>query len=114
MAGDLAGLDRLLAHLCGLLDEGGELLLDSLDVTADPAHHAYHEANRQAGRYVGEVRMQLEFAGVAGPSSSWLHVDARTLAEHAAPAGLSCQVLLDAGHGEYLAGLKRETRPAGS
>src|SRR5262249_55251375 len=84
MVETLAGLDRFLAHAGGLLSEGGQVLLDSLDVrlTDNPRHLAYHEANRKAGRYIGETRLQFEFRGQQGPGCGWLHVDADTLQEH--------------------------------
>ena len=61
----LAGLGRFFAHARGLLSERGQVLLDSADVrvTGDPNHLAYHEANRRAGRYVGEIRLQSDFQG---------------------------------------------------
>jgi 2-polyprenyl-3-methyl-5-hydroxy-6-metoxy-1,4-benzoquinol methylase len=107
MVETLEGLDRFLAHARGLLRAGGQLLLDSMDVTRtrDPRHLAYHEANRRAGRYAGEIRMQMEFGGVRGPFCGWLHVDAQTLASHANAAGWGCETVLDAGTGEYLAQL---------
>lgn len=103
----LAGLDRFLAHARGLLHEGGQLLLDSMDVsrTVDPQHLAYHQANRLAGRYIGEIRMQMTFGGVRGPFCGWLHVDAETLARHAEGSGWACETVLEGGAGDYLARL---------
>jgi len=109
VTGTLPGLDRFLARAHGLVAPGGQALVDSLDVrrTDDPANLAYHAANRKAGRYIGEVRMQLEFAGVAGPWCDWLHVDAEALREHAAVAGWDCEVLSEGSAGDYLARLTR-------
>ena len=102
---NLAGLDRFLELTRRLLALGGRLLLDSTDVrrTDDPRHLAYHEANRSAGRYVGEIRIQLDFGGRKGPFCGWLHVDPETLAERAAQAGWSCEVVLDEPAWGYLA-----------
>ncbi|MCL5266811.1 MAG: hypothetical protein M1469_01760 [Bacteroidetes bacterium] len=57
MTETIDGLDRFLAHAHVLLSDEGQLLLDSLDVriTDDPVNFAYHEANRIAGRYIGEI-----------------------------------------------------------
>ena len=100
-------LDRFLAHARSLLRNDGQILLDSLDVrnTSDPQHLAYHEANRRAGRYIGEIRLQLEFRGIKGAFCSWLHVDPDTLADHARRAGWSCEVVMQQEDGEYLARL---------
>ena len=71
-------------------------MLYSLDVrvSADPKNLAYHEANRKAGRYIGEIGLQCEFQGRRGAHYHWLHVDPDTLADHAARAGWNCQVVM--------------------
>lgn len=105
----IAGLDRFLAHLRGLLSERGQVLLDSQDVrlTDNPRHLAYHEANRQAGRYAGEIRLQVGFQGNLGPPCGWLHVDAETLGQRAESAAWRCEVVLQEQGGHYLAKLTR-------
>jgi hypothetical protein len=103
----LAGLDRFLLHARTLVSERGQILLDSMDpaITLDSRNRSYQAANRAGGRYIGEVRMYFVFHGVAGPYCGWLHVDPRTLCEHAAAAGWSCSILLQEASGEYLAQL---------
>ena len=110
VAENVAGLDRFLQHARSLLAEDGQVLLDSSDVrkTDDPAHLAYHEANRQAGRYIGEIRVQVEYQGKVGPTCGWLHVDAETLAKHAKQANWRFDVILEEPPGDYLARLTRE------
>lgn len=108
---NIAGLDLFLARAPGLLTEGGQVLLHSLDVrlTDDPGNLAYHDANRQAGRYFGEIRLQSEFDGQKGPYCGWLHVDPGTLTEHAEAAGWRCEVLHQEDCGDYLARLTRHS-----
>ncbi|MGA1842054.1 MAG: class I SAM-dependent methyltransferase [bacterium] len=105
----IAGLDRFLAFAHVLLSENGQVLLDSLDVriTDNPNDLAYHEANRQAGRYIGEIRIQFEFQGNKGPFCGWLHADAETLKNHAELAGWQCEVIYREENGNYLAVLKK-------
>ena len=107
MVETLAGLDRFLARARGWLSGEGQVLLDSLDVgvTDDPKNLAYQEASRRAGRYIGEVRMHLEYQGQKGAPSGWLQVDAGTLKRQAARAGWNCEVILTAAGGDYLARL---------
>jgi SAM-dependent methyltransferase len=107
IVGDLPGLQRFLSRARRLTREDGQVLADSLDVrrSADPQHVAYHEANRKAGRYEGETRIQFEYGGCVGPYCAWLHVDPVTLAQCAALAGFKCEVLLEEDSGEYLARL---------
>ncbi|MBN2084622.1 MAG: methyltransferase domain-containing protein [Anaerolineales bacterium] len=111
MVETLSGLDRFLRHARTLVKEDGRLLLDSLDVrrTDDPKHRAYQEANRRAGRYFGEIRMQFEYKGVRGPLFGWLHVDAETLADHAGPAGWECRIIRQQEDGNYLAQLSAKS-----
>jgi SAM-dependent methyltransferase len=107
MVQSIAGLDRFLGHAGSLLAEDGQILLDSCDVrkTDDPVHLAYHEANRQADRYIGEIRIRLEYQAKVGAACGWLHVDAETLGQHAGQAGWSCEVMLEEPSGDYLARL---------
>jgi SAM-dependent methyltransferase len=107
MVETLAGLDRFLAHVRGWLSGEGQVLLDSLDVrvTDDPRNLAYQEANRRAGRSIGEVRMHLEYQGQRGAPCGWLHVDSETLRQQAAKAGWNCEVILTVAGGDYLARL---------
>jgi len=110
MAGDLAGLDRLLSRAPAFLAPGGQLLLNSLDVgcTDDPVHLAYQEANRVAGRYPGEIRQQVVFGEVQGPVFKWLHVDPDTLEGRSRASGWNCEILTRDQHtGDYLARLER-------
>ncbi|MHC4695962.1 MAG: class I SAM-dependent methyltransferase [Planctomycetota bacterium] len=111
MVETFAGLGRFLAHARGLLSDNGQVLLDSLDVrvTDDPGNLAYHEANRRAGRYIGETRVQCEFRGEKGLYCGWLHVDAETLKEHAGSAGLRCEVVHREESGDHLARLTKQT-----
>lgn len=113
MVETIDGLDRFLSHARGLLSESGQILVDSLDVTAtaDPRNLAYLEANRQAGRYAGETRVQFEYGGEKGPYCGWLHVDPATLAEHAVDRGWACQVIVVQDSGDCLAKLVKTVEP---
>ena len=105
----LTGLDRFLTRARGLTTEDGQVLLDSLDVTKtdDPSDLAYHEANRKADRYIGEIRMQYEFRGEAGSYFGWLQIDAETLSQHATASGWRCEVMRQEERGDCLARLTR-------
>ena len=112
MVETIAGLDRFLAHVHGLVTAAGQVLLDSQDarLTDNANHLAYHEANRRAGRYFGEVRLQLGFQGQRGSPCGWLHVDAETLQERAAAAAWKTEVIFQEETGHYLARLT-QVRP---
>ncbi len=110
MVEDLAGLDRFLGHARTLVRSDGQVLLHSLDVrkTKDPGHLAYHEANRRAGRYIGEIRMRFVFNEETGPLCGWLQVDPETLKSHAEQSLWSCETVLEEESGDYLARLTRQ------
>ncbi len=108
IAADLAGLDRLLVHLRGLLAAHGRILLTSLDVSKsqDPAHATYCEANEQDGRYAGETRFRERFGDLLGPVVRWLYVDPAALERAGRRCGLHIQVLQMEPDGNYLAELR--------
>ena len=58
-----------------------------------------------AGREVGSLWLQVEFAGEVGPYFGWLQVDPDTLEREARAAGWVCEILMRQEDGEYLARL---------
>ncbi len=109
MVETLAGLDAFLSRSRVITKPGARILLNSMDVsrTTDPQNLAYHQANRRAGRYIGEIRLHMEYKDIVGPETGLLHVDTAVLAEHAAQAGWGCKVLLQEADGNYAAALSR-------
>lgn len=71
LAGTVAATEGLLRHLSGLVRPGGLLIGQTRDplATQNPAHLAYHEANRRRGLPPGQVRIRLEYDGLVG---EWL------------------------------------------
>ena len=116
MVETLSGLDSFLGDVHRLLKSNGQILFDSLDVrcTDHPRHLAYQEANRRAGRYIGEMRMQFEYKGQTGPPFGWLHVDPETLMDHAKKTGWSCEIIRQEEDGDYLARLTSSIVSSGS
>lgn len=99
LPGTLARLGGFLERLREHLASGGQVLADSTDPRdwADP----------EDGRYPGEVHMQLEFDGAAGPPFPFLFVDPERLAAVAAEVGLRVEVLVSEPDGRYLARIGR-------
>lgn len=110
MVETIAGLDDFLRDAHRLVKPGGQILLNSLDVskTTDPKDLAYHEVNRRAGRYIGEIRLHMEYKYIKGPATGMLHVDAATLSQHAAGVGWLCEILLQEKDGNYAARLTKK------
>ncbi len=107
MVETIAGLDKFLEHAHSLVSQNGQILLDSLDVrkTDDPDNLSYHRINQDAGRYIGEIRMQFEFRGFNGSYFGWLQVDPETLKKHSEMNGWNCETILSDKSGDYLARL---------
>lgn len=106
LAGTLSALPAFLARLVSLLNPGGQILLDSTDLTGgcdDPEP-------RSDGRYVGEVHFQLAYRGLRGPAVPQLFVDSETLTIVAAGVGLTSEVVARSSEGSYLACLRLTAR----
>jgi SAM-dependent methyltransferase len=110
MVETLKGLAEFLKDARRLVKPGGQIILNSADVTktSNPQHLAYHAANRRVGRYIGEIRLYMEYKGEKAPVTGLLHVDAVTLAEYAAKANWSCEILFQENSGNYLAKLTKK------
>ena len=102
---NLPGLKMFLNYCKDLLNPGGIILLDSIDVqqTTNPIHLAYQKGNLKLGCYIGEIRLQIEYKGQLGEKFQILHVDPLTLTNSANEVGLSCDILLKEKNGAYLA-----------
>ncbi|MHA2036851.1 MAG: class I SAM-dependent methyltransferase [Promethearchaeota archaeon] len=100
---DLSGLKKFLMFCKNLLNPGGHVIFDSLNVqmTTNPVHLAYQEKNRQMGCYIGEIRLQMEFKGVKGEKFQILFVDSQTLKNIAQDLELNCVILNEGVGGIY-------------
>ena len=107
ITGDIHGFNSFLDHASGFIAGNGQLLINSVDVrqTDEQLHLKYHRSNKQAGRYIGEVRLQFEFKGEKGPFFGWLHIDSQTLQELAAIRKWRTEIIYQSEDGEYLARL---------
>ncbi len=99
LPGTLVALDDFLAGLTARLRPDGCILADSTDPSTwgEPGD----------GRYPGEVHMQLEYAGRAGPPFPFLFVDPDALTASAERVGLACDVLEREDDGRYLVRMVR-------
>lgn len=104
----LSGLRRFFSEARRLVRRGGQVLADSTDVRA----HLDREAGRTGalerpdGRYVGELRFQVEYEGRKGEPFPQLYVDPATLSRYAREEDWDCEVMHDPDeYGNYLARL---------
>jgi hypothetical protein len=94
----LEGLDDFLRAVPRLLRPGGTIVLDSYDPGPAPPRHG-------PGRYAGEMRFRLEYAGRLGPLYGWLFVDCAMLRRRAERSGFTCEQIWQEAEGHYLARL---------
>jgi SAM-dependent methyltransferase len=105
---DLKGAKKLLQITRKLVKENGILLLTSLDVTkpGPKIHKEYQKRNRAAGRYVGSVKIRIEYKKLVGNWFQWLHVEPHVLKKLALETGWQIKKLYTQKNGEYSAVLQ--------
>jgi len=109
IAGQLNEVHRLLSHLEGLLNRGGQILVDSSDIIymfEVDDDGGYWIPNN--GKYYGEVEFTMEYKGLKSPPFNWLYVDYNRLKQLAEEQNLSCELVCEGTHYDYLARLRAQ------
>ena len=107
LAGSMVQLEPFLAHLKSLLKPNGQILLDSSDVIymfekdSDGGHFI-----PATDAYYGEVSFTMSYKGNKSAPFSWLFIDIKTLTSAAKKQNLSCELICNGTHYDYLARLK--------
>ncbi len=101
----LTGLQELLGHLKGLLNPGGQILLDSSDIIYLFEQDEYTQSPVQGG-YYGEVDFGIRYLGDE-QLFPWMYVDFQTLKKAAQESGYRCSLEIEGEHYDYLAKLTR-------
>lgn len=106
IAGTLDGLGKLLEHLKGLLAHGGQILLDSSDISylfAEEDGSVWVDLSND--NYYGEMIYEVSYRDVRSDKFFWLFVDFDTLCDVASSHGFHCVQESEGSDGEYLARL---------
>jgi len=106
LAGTLNGLETFFTKLKSLLKEDGQILLDSSDII-------YMFENDEDGgywipdnvNYYGEVSFSMEYKKQKSESFPWLYIDYNTLQRAASYNNLTCELVMEGEHYDYLARL---------
>lgn len=107
IVGKLNGIDLFLQHLKSLLKPDGQILLDSSDII-----YMFDEDEDggywipEGPDYYGEVSFIMEYKGRKSDPVSWLYMDYNTLQRAAFANELSCELVYEGEHYDYLAKLK--------
>ena len=109
IGGTPEGTVKLLSKLKEISSPRGRIIAESLDPlsTDDPRHLRYHEGNRKAGRWPGQVRIRTRYLGCATPWMDLLLTSPAELAQLAGEAGWSVRKSLSGDGGHHIAILER-------
>ena len=106
IAGKLNRISGFLTKLKSLLNEGGQILMDSSDII-----YMFDE-DEDGGRwiptdvdYYGEVLFNVSYKGEKEEPFDWIYVDYNTLQNAAHANGLECELVMEGEHFDYLARL---------
>lgn len=104
MCGKLKNISKFLQKLKSLLNDGGQILLDSSDII-----YMFDEDD-DGGKwiptdvdYYGEVIFDISYKGEKEKPFDWLYIDYNTLRNAAEANGLQCELVLEGEHFDYLA-----------
>jgi len=104
--GKLENCNKYLSQLKSLLNEGGQILLDSSDIIymfdEDEDGGKWIPSNND---YYGELVFNISYKGEKEEPFDWLYLDYNTLQNAATANGLKCELVLEGEHYDYLAKL---------
>ena len=114
--GKLNNLQQYLQKLKSLLNENGQILIDSSDIIymfgEDEDGGTRGEAELSEAKwipsendYYGEVVFNISYKGEDEMAFDWLYLDYNTLQNAAVANGLQCEFILEGEHFDYLARL---------
>lgn len=106
MCGRLNKISDFLQQIKSLLNDGGQILLDSSDII-----YMFDE-DEDGGRwiptdndYYGEVVFNISYKGEHEEPFNWMYIDYNTLQNAAVANGLQCELVMEGSHYDYLAKL---------
>ena len=106
MCGRLKKLGAFLSKLRSLLNENGQILVDSSDIIY------MFDDDEDGGKwipsdneYYGELVFNIEYKGEKEIPFDWMYVDYNTLQNAAIANGLQCELVVEGEHFDYLARL---------
>lgn len=102
---ELTHVSKYLTHLKSLLNTNGQILIDSSDIKymyEDEDGGVWMDTN--AG-YYGELDYFLSYKGEKENPMKWLYLDFNTLKLACETVGLTCELVIEGDHFDYLARL---------
>lgn len=102
LTGTLPGFIDFLQQAKSLINEGGQLLFDSSNIS-----YLYEELPKPENTYFGEVSYCYTYKQQKGNWFNWLYLDQHTLNTLATNNGWQCEITYDDGEDQYLARLTK-------
>jgi 2-polyprenyl-3-methyl-5-hydroxy-6-metoxy-1,4-benzoquinol methylase len=104
MVGCPESLNNFLGNLTNLLNAGGYLLCDSIDVdqTDDPHSCCVPNSQHSSSPLSRSTAFSISYAGYMGKAFKWLHISPKLLQEHCRLAGLTFSVIHEEKDGHFL------------
>ncbi|MBB5437050.1 SAM-dependent methyltransferase [Pedobacter sp. AK017] len=100
LTGSVAGLKSFLQEVKKLINEDGQLVFDSSDLS-----YLYLEIPFPEKGYFGEVSFRYEYKSLKGNWFKWIYVDQQTLTELATQTGWHTDIIFEDDSDQYLARL---------
>lgn len=100
LTGSLPGLESFLSSAKNLINNDGQLVFDSSDLS-----YLYLEIPFPENGYFGEVSFRYEYKSTKGNWFKWVYVDQKTLMNIAKAAGWNAEILFEDDSDQYLARL---------
>lgn len=100
LTGSVAGLKSFLQEVKKLINEDGQLVFDSSDLS-----YLYLEIPFPEKGYFGEVSFRYEYKSLKGNWFKWIYVDQQTLTELATQTGWHTNIIFEDDSDQYLARL---------
>ena len=98
LAGTLQQLPDFLTHCMSLLNEGGQIIADSSDLS-----YLYEDGEiTPPATYKGDIKYRYEYKENMGPWFDWLYVDQDTLLSTCDKLGLDAEVVMEDDYDQYL------------
>lgn len=107
IAGTIDRLPHLFTHIGNILNDGGQLLLDSSDISyifEDEDGIIYLPDD---DKYYGELQYQIQYGTIKGTPFPWLYIDFDTLQSIAQENGFHAELIQEGEHYDYLARLTK-------
>ena len=103
--GKMNQIPKFLQKLKSLLNEGGQIIIDSSDLIYmyDQDEDGAYEV--PANGYYGELTFTIQYKGETEDTFDWLYLDYNTLQNAAIANGLECELVFEGEHFDYLAKL---------